>query len=495
MKMPEKDKTLNRAFTSKYKFPIIAAIASGLYPIIFYYTNNYSLINSWKHLGFFIILFLVVPIITFLIFSRIFEAPSLKKWKPKVLAFLNVFAFLLFIQLCLYARLQWIFTISVLAVAAIFSMYFHRYLKKIITIQFLLVFISLFWLFSTIKTQWSYSSQWMIQPDDIEKVQFKKRPNIYYIQPDGYVNFSEMVKGYYKNDNSAFKHFLEDKGFKNYDDIRSNYTSTLVSNSATFSMMHHYYNNGFNFTEIANAREIIISKNAVLDIFKNNDYKTHYIAEISYLLTNFPKMGYDACNLDYNDISFITDGSMREEDISKPVEKYLKEDPERSKFFFIHIYKPGHTSSKDNETLGAEKEFELYLSNLKIANERLINLVNLIQKNDPEGLIMIMSDHGGYASFDNMLDIRNRTSDRDKLYSAFSTQLSIKWPNNEAPEFDDRFKTGVNVFRILFSYLSEETKYLDHLQNDGSYTIIDRDAPKGIYKVIDDDGSITFKKQ
>ena len=103
-------------------------------------------------------------------------------------------------------------------------------------------------------------------------------------------------------------------------------------------MMHHYYNNGFNFTEIANAREIIISKNAVLDIFKNNDYKTHYIAEISYLLTNFPKMGYDACNLDYNDISFITDGSMREEDISKPVEKYLKEDPERSKFFFIHIY-------------------------------------------------------------------------------------------------------------------------------------------------------------
>ena len=101
----------------------------------------------------------------------------------------------------------------------------------------------------------------MVQPDDIEKVQFKKRPNIYYIQPDGYVNFSEMVKGYYKNDNSAFKHFLEDNGFKNYDDIRSNYTSTLVSNSATFSMMHHYYNNGFNFTEIANAREIIISKN------------------------------------------------------------------------------------------------------------------------------------------------------------------------------------------------------------------------------------------
>ena len=205
-------------------------------------------------------------------------------------------------------------------------------------------------------------------------------------------------------------------------------------------------------------------------------------------------MGYDACNLDYNDISFITDGRKYEEDIAKPVEKYLKEDPERSKFFFIHIYKPGHTTSNASETLGAEKEFKLYLENLKLANERLKQVIDLIQKYDPEGMIIMMADHGGYAGYDNMLDVRIQTDDRELLYSAFSTQLSIKWPRNETPEFDDRFKTGVNLFRILFAYLSEETKYLDNLQNDGSYTIIEKNAPKGIYKVIDDDGSVTFKK-
>ena len=492
--MPEKQKTSSRAFNSKFTFSVIAAIASGLYPIIFYYTNNYSLINSWKHLGFFIVLFLLVPVITFSVAIGIMDRTRFRRWSPNVLAFLNVFAFLMFIQLCLYAQLQWTFTLVVLSVAIVFSLFFHTYLKKIIQVQFLLVLVSLFWLFSTIKTQLTYSSDWMLQPDDIEKVQFKKRPNIYYIQPDGYVNFSEMVKGYYQHDNSAFKNYLESNGFKNYDDIRSNYTSTLVSNSATFSMMHHYYNNGFNFTEIANARETIISKNAVLDIFKNNDYKTHYIAEISYLLNNFPEMGYDACNLDYNDISFITDGRKYEEDISKPFEKYLKEDPERSKFFFIHIFKPGHTSSSASETLGAEEEFELYIENLKLANERLQRVIGLIQEYDPEGMIIMMADHGGYAGYDNMLDIRIKTNDRDLLFSAFSTQLSIKWPGNEPPDFDTKFKTGVNLFRILFAYLSEDNKYLDNLQNDGSYTIIEKNAPKGIYKVIDDDGSITFKK-
>jgi hypothetical protein len=483
-----------KSFLARNKVPLTAAIASGLYPVIFYYTNNFSLINSWKHLGFFICLFLLVPVVTFFVAHRLFDIPSLQKWRKYVLPFLNVFTFLMFIQLCLYAKLQWLFTLIVIVTALLFSVLLYRHLKKIIILQFILVMVSLFWLYPTIKTQLSYSTEWMKQPDDIEQVIFKKRPNIYYIQPDGYVNFSEIDKGYYNLDNAVFKTYLEEHNFKLYPNIRSNYTSTLVSNSATFSMKHHYYNYGFNFSEIANAREVIISKNAVLDIFKRNNYKTHYVAEISYLLNNFPEMGYDECNLNYNDISFISSGSMREEDVTKPIEKYLKEDPEIAKFFFIEIFKPGHVSSKDDETLGAEKEFELYISNLKIANEKLTKTIDLIVEHDPDGLILIMADHGGYVGYDNMLDIRTRTSDRDLLYSAFSTQLSIKWPNGEAPEFDTRFKSGVNVFRILFSYLSEDLKYLNHLQDDGSYSIIDANAPKGIYKVIDANGNVVFKK-
>ena len=132
--MPEKKRFLKSFFTT-HKAPFIAAIASGLYPVIFYYTHNFSLINSWKHLGFFICFFLLVPVGTFLGANRLFKIPSLQKWNKYVLPFLNVFTFLMFIQLCLYARLQWLFTVVVFVTAFLFSVLLYRHLKKIIVLQ------------------------------------------------------------------------------------------------------------------------------------------------------------------------------------------------------------------------------------------------------------------------------------------------------------------------------------------------------------------------
>ncbi|WP_432410152.1 sulfatase-like hydrolase/transferase [Rasiella sp. SM2506] len=361
-------------------------------------------------------------------------------------------------------------------------------------LQIVLALIGLFWLFPTIKNQWTYSNEWTQQPDDIEDVVFKKRPNVYYIQPDGYVNISEMDKGAYQIDNSDYWNFLRENGFKIYPNIRSNYSSTLVSNSATFTMKHHYYNNGFNFSEIANARKVIISDNPVLNAFKKNGYKTHFLAEGSYLLTNFPEMGYDVSNFDYNDIELITDGFQKEEDILVPIEKYLNLDTDKSKFFFIEIFKPGHVQSLKTVSKGAQKEAEIYKQNLAISNERLKKIITMIQEKDPNGLILIMADHGGYVGYEYMLEVRNKTLDRDRVYSAFSTQLSIKWPYGEVPEIDENFKSGINTFRILFSYLSENNAYLDHLQEDATYTIIKDGAPQGIYKCIDGDGKVVFIK-
>ncbi len=477
-----------------FKIPVVVGLATGLYPIIFFYTNNFSLINSWKHFAFFIGLFLIMPVAVFLGIQFFSFWPFVKKIKSFAFPFLNIFGFLCFIQICLYAKLQWIFTAVLFVVAVVFAVFLKKYLKKIVVLELVLALVGLFWLFPTIKNQWTYSNEWTQQPDDIEEVIFKKRPNVYYIQPDGYVNISEMDKGAYQIDNNEYWDFIENNGFKIYPNVRSNYSSTLVSNSATFTMKHHYYNNGFNFSEIANARKVIISDNPVLNVFKNNGYKTHFLAEGSYLLTNFPKMGYDVSNFDYNDIDLITDGFQQEEDILVPIEKYLNTDEEKSKFFFIEIFKPGHVQSLKNISQGAEKEAEIYKQNLDISNERLKKIITVIQEKDPAGLILIMADHGGYVGYEYMLEVRNKTLDRDRIYSAFSTQLSIKWPNSEAPEIDKHFKSGINTFRILFSYLSEDNKYLEHLQEDATYTIIKDGAPQGIYKCIDENGDVVFIK-
>ena len=105
-----------------------------------------------------------------------------------------------------------------------------------------------------------------------------------------------------------------------------------------------------------------------------------------------------------------------------------------------------------------------------------------------------MADHGGFIGMDHTLQMRIKSEDRDWVYTIFSSQLAIHWPDGAAPEFDTEFKTPINVFRILFAYLSENESYLNYLEDDASFMKIERGAPKGVYKYIDADGNVTFKR-
>jgi len=479
---------------SKLTQPLILGIACGLYPIIFYYSNNYSLINTWKHLGFFICLFLIVPVVSFYIVQQLIKIEALAKLRHYVFPFLSLLFFLVFIELSLYADVHLWFTVCIVVVSTVFAFLLNKHLKKLVVFQLLLAVIGLFSLVPTLVKQLNYSDAWMQQPDDIEAVKFKKTPNIYYLQPDGYVNFSEMERGFYKIDNSDFKNYLEENGFTLYDDFRSNYNATLASNMATFGMKHHYLNYGFNLAETINGREVIISGNPVLDILQNNGYKTHFIAEVPYMLANKPEMGYDYSNFTKEDVGFIGTGYSKEKEIFDPLESTIKLDSLQPKFYFVEIFKPGHIPSRKENSLGAEKEKELWIERLQIANTTLTKAVDIIKANDPNALIIIMADHGGDVGMDYTLQTRRKSLERDWIYSIYSAQLAIHWPDGIVPEFDSKLETPVNVFRILFSYLAENESYLDKLQENSSYIIIEENAPKGVYKCIDEDGKVTFEK-
>jgi hypothetical protein len=439
-------------------------------------------------------LFLGFPIVLFFVARFILKTKS-EIFKLRVFTFLSLSCFGAFLQLCLYARPYWLFSIIVVAVALVAAKFLYQPLARLIVFQLLMAGVALLFAIPVLINQLQYSETWMEQPDDIESVVFKKRPNIYFIQPDGYVNFSEIDKGYYQFDNSEFASFLRDQNFTLYPEARSNYCTTLTSNSAIFSMKHHYYNNGFNFKERMNAREVIISDNAVLRVLKNNNYKTHYVAEWAYLLINRPEMGYDACNFSYDEIPLLSKGFDEIREVEPAVSNYIDLDQEQSKFFFIELFLPGHIASQAIESTGKEKEKEWWLSNLKTANEKLTSLISLIKAKDPEALVVIMADHGGYVGMEYMQELRIKTQDRDKLYSGFSSILAVQWPNNAPPKFDDALKTGVNLFRILFAHLGEEEGYLEQLQDDGSYHIVDRKAVKGVYKYINGAGEIVFERQ
>lgn len=482
---------LSKILSDKKSIPFIAGVSAGLYPLLFYYTNNYRMINSWKHFVFFIGIYIFFPIAVILVIDRL---SILKKIKSFLLPFLNIFFFIFFLSVALYAGFNFKRTLIICLIAFALTFIIRKFFKKWLGIQLILAVVGFVFLIPVVINQLNYSDAWKKQPDDIEQAIFKKKPNIYFIQPDGYLNFSELKKGKYQIDNSEFETYLRNNNFKDYPGFRSNYAATLPSNSAIFMMKHHYYNEGSSFTEIIDARKAIVSENSFLKILKNNAYQTFLLTEQPYFLTNKPKLGYDYSNFSTQEINYITTGIGEPRNIFPELQSSMKNLEDNPGFFFIQIFRPGHISTKSKDSKGVEGEKEKYVNRLQESNEKLKKILDYILEHDSQALIVMVADHGGFVGFHHTEETETKTQDRDLLHSVFSTILAIHWPNKDIPEYDSKIKSSVNLLRILTAYLSEKAEYLENLQDDGSYLVIKNGAPKGVYQVLNNEGNVIFKK-
>ena len=472
---------------------IIAALAAGLFPVLFYYDRNFSQVNSWGQFAFFIVSFLFIPCVVFCAAYLMFNsADRLKKYSKYILPIFNY---------CLFVFLSIISTFGInskiLPFALLFALgsgiLFYAQFRKVIVFQLLLGLLIIPKLLPEFHAHFTYSKEWMLQPDDIENVKFNKKPNIYVIQPDGYANFSELRKNIYNYDNSEFEGFLNRNSFELYEGFRSNYRSTLSSNSSMFAMKHHYYNMpNFGIKELYNSREVIVGKNPVNSIFKNNNYKTFLILEESYLLVNRPKIFYDYCNFSYDELPYLNRGFAIDKNVEGDVKKAIRNNKSTNNFYFIEKLLPSHISNA-KYTKGKEIERLEYLQNLKESNNWLQNLISMIIENDANCLIVIVSDHGGYVGLDSTSNSLEKQIDDDLIYSIFTSALAIRW-SDEVPRFDDELKSNVNLFRVLFSYLSDDETYMDNLQEDKSYAVINKGTPFGVYEYIDERGDVVFRK-
>ncbi|WP_299118704.1 hypothetical protein [uncultured Winogradskyella sp.] len=476
-------------------YPIITIVASSLYALMYYYDKNYALINSKTQFLFLVSLYIILPLLTYFILDFLF-----KHFYPKenirrfLLPVINLVCFFAFIVVSVYG-FQKVKLVLSLVLGVCLGILFAKYIKKIVVIQFILAFLVLPKLIPDIYREVVYSKQWMEQPDTIEKVVFKKRPNIYVIQPDGYASFSTFKDSIYNYDNSEFEVFLKTKGFKTYDDYRSNYYSTLSTNSSMFSMKHHYYGNttlGINPRH--NRRNEIVESNPVLRILKHNNYKTFLMLQVPYLLSNRPNIDFDYCNFSLDEVSYISRGFSKQKELIEDTKAAIIENKYTSNFFFIESMLPSHITTEYKASSSAEKERVKYLEQVGQANEWLMELVNFITEKDPNGLIIIAADHGGFVGFNYTIESKTKVTDPILINSMFSSILAIKWPNNTRPNFDSEIKTSVNLFRVLFSHLSEDESYLDNLQDNKSYIIIRKGAPTGIYEYIDESGLAVFNK-
>ena len=96
---------LKNFLNSNKEYPVLAAAAAGLYPLIFYYSRNFTMVDSWEHLGYFLTLFVLLPIVFFILIDWLNKKRTFR-WKKYILPFLNLFVFLFLLKLILYTGIQ-----------------------------------------------------------------------------------------------------------------------------------------------------------------------------------------------------------------------------------------------------------------------------------------------------------------------------------------------------------------------------------------------------
>lgn len=464
-------------------YPILAGFSFGFYAFVFYFSNNFDLVNSWQQTLFFLINFIVIPTaIVFLIFKIIqktkFSSFATQSIFIMMLVLLPVYLFGFLNILASYKKIG----LLVILILCLIIFKIKNY-KYFIVLVFLMAVLPIVKLGKIIYLNYTNSTEWQLQPDAILKTEFKKKPNIYYIQPDGYTNGTNLKSSLYRFDNSEFDGWLKDQKFSLYDDYRSNYPSTLYSNSSCFFMKHHFSNE---FSKFNYARDYIVGRNPVLEIFKNNNYKTFFITEIPYLLMNRPSVYFDYCNYKLEELPYFKDGLSCFKEITNEIENQIVLNKETSNFFFIEKFNPGHINPGKIKGSSIEKERLEYLKSLQIANAWLKKTITIIEKNDPNAIIIIGADHGGYVGFEYTSQAQNKITDRKLLNSIFGAKLAIKWNGSQNSDYDAQLKTSVNLFRILFSYLSKNKLLLNNLQPDASYNCYDASDFSKVYKAIED---------
>ncbi len=469
MKFSIKEK-FNDFLNNSKDYPLLVGFMAGFYPLVFYYSNNYEYINSFKHLLFFSFLFLIVPTIGTYILYKIFDFfPKLNPYKKHVLFVVIIEVTALFLSQAYYLTIKKKLLLLLLLIVVFLSLRFYDLYKKIMVYVLFLSFIPFVnCLYIVGYKQLVDTLNWTKQSDSISKTKFVKRPNIYFLEPDGYTGKEAMQEAPYDYKDSLYD-WLESNSFTVYKNTKSNYPASLASNASMFMMKHHYLKKiPSSPFEMQDARKIIVGNNIVVDILKNNNYKTFFIVEDGYFQLSFQKGNYDYYNINNSEISFF--GNINaEKDVYEDLEKKIENDKEKDipKFYFVETLFPHHIVFSDTEK---ENQRKVYLTRVEIAKDWLKKTINLIEKKDPSGIIIIAADHGGWVGIEDLNEMFS-TNDKKILQSIFSNLIAIKWNDNKHVEYDDNLKSNVNIFRILFSFLSEDKTLLKHLEEDYSYTI------------------------
>lgn len=476
-------------FTGNYKGnlnPLLTGLICGFYPMVFYCSNNFWAVNSWKHLGFFLLFFIGIPIAIFSILSLVFKlSHKFSRYKSPVLFVTIVMTVATLMSWAMYLDFKKKMLVALLIVSVIAAWKLHSHYKKLLVIVLLMSIIpTVNCIIKLVEQQ--LPMDWTALPDSIGEAKFKKTPNIYMIQPDGYAGQDMMESELYHFDNPMYD-WLKSEDFKVYKNFRSNYPASLTSNSSMFAMKQHHFGKAlFPSIEMPLARDVLAGNNNVIQIFKQNGYSNFFIVQDDYFQQNLPDQHYDYYNIDANKIPYFSDGKNLEADVFEDLKAAMDTvKTEGPRFFFVERLLPHHIHFAASK----EEERDTYIEKIKEVNGWLKNTVEYISEKDPNAIIIVLADHGGWVGLGSYPEMFS-TRDRGQIKSIYSTLAAIKWNGNLKEGFDDKLRSNVNVFRVLFSVLSENPEYLKYMEDNSSYNLQNGTFSKSVRAAIDDDGNV-----
>jgi len=493
--------------------PYVLALLTGLWPIAFYISNNWFMFEASRSL---FIIVTVTSIIWFtlslfyLVLSWLWRTvfnPSESKAVLRIFVFVSilVMAYLLRRTFLPMAKDSVIVFIVVLMLMASTVAWFAPRIQifRLNCVLGILCILQLgMGLNSIISTKLSPTilfdtKEGALRQTLYDQVRFSQKPNVYLIVPDGYPN-AEGLKTIFNLDTTDFYEQVKLLGFRIHPSNFSNYMATLASISSLLGMDHHYYRGNIGNFEFLNARKFIVSdQNPVVHIFRNNGYQIHYVHETQWLFSSgcfvdscWPMLRWSELNeilvapslksipllarvteaIAARRVSKDDEQARRSEFMQRALEHIdLMSEQHIPHFTYMHMIEPNHSFPGEQTSEQLTSFRKDYVKKIQIANDEILSIVSHIQTRDPNALIIVNADHGawGYGSFNyTKKEILESTSDDLMALDHLGALLALRWPD-AAPQCDQDLRTNVNVFRCIFSYLTESkdiwaTKVPDH---------------------------------
>jgi hypothetical protein len=349
------------------------------------------------------------------------------------------------------------------------------------------------------------------------QVRFSKKPNVYYIVPDGYPN-AEALKAIFNLEAKDFHEQLESSGFAIYPSIFTNYSDTLSSMSSVLGMDHHYYRGTVGNLEFLDARKFIVStENPVVKIFRNNGYQIHYVHQDDFLFSSgclvdscwpMPFWGSELMGVlvstQFKSTPLLArvrqaiaarggvaqDKQTRLELFMQRAREHIDSMAEQHipHFTYMHLDSPSHSlpGPQTSEQLASFRKD--YGKEIQLANDEILGIVSHILTRDTNALIIVNADHGAWG-YGNTLytnkELLAGISDYLVGLDHLGALLAIRWPD-AVPRYDQDLRTNVNLFRHIFSYLSESKEILTTKVPDDGFVWSRVGVQKKVRKVMDD---------